>query len=194
MSKSYGLVFPKEPGLQPKTFIRRIVCLLCSVLFCCCTASAQTGMPPAPAALLDHLTGTWILRGTIAGKQTTHDVQAAWVLNHEYIQLHETSREKNAGGGPAYDAIVYIGWDSKERHYTCLWLDSTSGEGLSLEVIGRANPAGDSIPFVFTVSATDQIRTTFSYDKVGDSWQWLIDNVVNGQTKRFANVTLNRAR
>ncbi len=147
-----------------------------------------------PTALLDHLAGKWILQGTIAGKPTTHDVQAAWVLHHEYLQLHEISREKSASGSPAYEAIVYIGWDAKARQYTCLWLDSTSGEALSTEVIGRANPSGDSIPFIFAASASDQIQTTFRYDKVADTWQWLIDNVVNGQTQHFADVKLSRAR
>ncbi len=171
--------------------IRGMVCVLCSVLFCC-SVSAEPEMPSAPTALLNHLAGTWILRGTIAGKPTTHDVEATWVLNHEYLQLHEISREKNAGGGPAYEAIIYIGWDAKTQQYACLWLDSTSGDGLSSGVIARANPAGDSIPFIFPLSASDQIRTTFSYDKAADTWQWLIDNVANGKTQRFADVRLNR--
>jgi len=174
-------------------FVRGLICGLCSVLFCC-SLSAESGMPPAPAALLHHLTGTWVLQGTIAGKTTTHDVEAAWVLNHEYLQLHETSREKSAGGGAAYEAIIYIGWDAKAQQYVCLWLDSTSGEGLSSGIMARANQAGDSIPFVFKLSASDQIHTTFSYDKSADTWHWTIDNVVGGQTKRFADVKLSRVR
>jgi hypothetical protein len=173
--------------------IRATIGMLGSVLFCfCVSVSAAAEMPSAATALLNHLTGNWVLRGTIAGKPTTHDVQAVWVINHEYLQLHEISREKNASGGPAYEAIVYIGWDTKAKQYTCLWLDSTSGDGLSSGVIGRASPAGDSIPFVFTLSASDQIRTRFSYDKTAGTWQWLIDSVTDGRTQPFANVTLNR--
>ncbi len=47
-------------------------------------------------SLLDHMIGKWVLQGTIAGKETTHDVIAEWVLSHQYLQLHETSREKKA--------------------------------------------------------------------------------------------------
>jgi len=172
---------------------RGIVCVLCFFLFCC-PVSAEPAVQSPPTALLDHLAGNWILRGTIAGKPTTHDIQAAWVLNHEYLQLHETSREKNASGAAAYEAIVYISWDEKAGQYTCLWLDSTAGGGLSAEGLAHANRAGDSIPFIFTLSASDQIHTTFRYDKAADTWQWLIDNVVNGRTKRFADVKLNRER
>ena len=171
--------------------IRRIVCLVCSALFCCSVAAQ---IPAAPAALLNHLAGTWVLQGTIAGKPTTHDVHAEWVLNHEYLELHETSREKNAGGVPAYEAIIYIGWDAKAQQYVCLWLDSTSGDGLSSGILARANQSGDSIPFVFKLSASDQIHTTFSYDKAADTWQWIIDNIANEKTRRFADVRLNRTR
>jgi len=173
--------------------LRVAVCALCSFLICG-SVSAEPEMPTAAAALLSHLAGTWMLRGTIAGKQATHDVHAAWVLNGEYLQVHEISREKNAKGAPAYEAIIYIGWDAKAQQYVCLWLDSTSGDGLSSGVIARANPAGDTIPFIFTTSASDQINTTFSYDKATGTWQWLIDNVENRQTHRFANVRLTWAR
>ena len=172
--------------------IRAMVCGLCCVLLCGAVAAAVE-MPSGPAALLDHLAGTWILQGTIAGKPTTHDVQAAWVLNHEYLELHETSREKNAAGAPAYYAIIYIGWDAQAQQYVCLWLDSTSGDGLASGVMARATPAGNSIPFIFTLSASNQIHTTFSYDKAAGTWQWLIDNLVNGKTQRFADVKLTRA-
>ena len=173
--------------------VRAMFCGLCSVLLCG-SLSAEPDMPSAPAALLNHLAGTWILQGTIAGKQTTHDVQAAWVLNHEYLQVHEISREKNAGGGAAYEAIIYIGWDAKAKQYVCLWLDTTSGDGLSSGIIARANQSGDSIPFLFNISASDQIRTTFRYDKTGGTWQWVIDNVDNGRTQRFADVRLSPVR
>ena len=158
------------------------------------SAWTQSAMPPAPTALLNHLAGTWVLRGTIAGKPVTHDVQAQWVLNHEYLQLHEVSREKDAKGIPAYEAILYLGWDAKAQQYVCLWLDSTSGDGLSSGILARASQAGDSIPFLFKLPGSDEIRTTFTYDKAADTWRWLIDNSANGKTQRFADVKLSRSK
>lgn len=168
-----------------------------SAVFCTLfSCSFLAGQNPAAEAnkLLDHLAGKWVLQGAIAGKQTTHDVEASWVLNREYVQLHETSREKDASGRAAYEAIVYLTWDVKAHQYTCLWLDSTAGGGLSAEGLAHANLAGDSIPLLFTLSAADQIHNTFSYDKSNDTWQWVIDNIEKGQAQHFANVTLRRAR
>ena len=134
------------------------------------------------------------MKGMIGGKETTHDVQASWVLNREYLRLHEVSREKKPNGAPAYEAIVFIGWDDKAQQYTCLWLDSTAGNGLSAQTIARATPTANSIPFIFTISAADSLHTTFNYDSRADTWQWLIDDVQNGKTDRFADVKLTRAK
>jgi len=165
------------------------------VLLACTIASAAQTQSTPPSPLLDHLAGTWVLKGTIAGKQTTHDVQADWVLRHEYLQIHEISREKDSAGKPAYEAIVTIGWDPKvANQYVCLWLDSTSGKGLTSEGFGRGNPSGDAIPFVFTISPTNLVHTTFTYRKGTDTWQWLIDEVENGKTDRFADVELTRTK
>ena len=62
--------------------------------------SAQQSTQKDP--LLDRLAGNWTLQGTIAGHETTHDIESEWILGHEYLGLHETSREKNAQGQPAY--------------------------------------------------------------------------------------------
>jgi len=145
--------------------------------------------------LLDRLAGNWVLTGTIGGKQTTHDVHAGWVLRREYLQIHEISREKNANGEPAYEAIILVSWDPKANQYACLWMDSTAGGALTSPVTCRATPAADdSIPFVFTLSPTESLHTTFAYRRATDQWRWTIDDQTNGKTDRFADVALSRKR
>jgi len=112
------------------------------------SSSAFAQEPTRQDSLLDHLTGSWTLQGTIAGHETTHDIESEWVLNHEYLQLHETSRGKNAQGQPAYEAIVFIEWDKSSNEYKCLWLDSTSGGGLSAP-IAQGKRGNDEITFFF---------------------------------------------
>lgn len=155
---------------------------------------AQELKASSPQELLDHLAGRWVLQGTIGGKKTTHEVQADWVLKREYLRLHEVSREKDAQGNPAYEAIVFIGWEAKTGEYACLWLDSTAGGGLSAQGIAHGKQSGDSIPFLFALSASDSILNTFIYDRGADTWKWLIDDASNGKTERFADVKLSRSR
>lgn len=155
------------------------------------SASAQE--PTHKDPLLDRLTGSWILQGTIAGRETTHDIDSEWVLNHEYLRFHETSREKNAQGQPAYEAIVFIEWDESSNEYKCLWLDSTGGGGLS-NPIAQGKRGSDEITFLFKDKddKNSGVRTTFAYNKAADTWSWLIDNESGGKRTSFARVKLTR--
>jgi hypothetical protein len=142
--------------------------------------------------LLDRLAGSWILQGTIGRHETTHDVESEWVLRNEYLRLHETSREKNAQGQPAYEAFIFIEWEESAGEYRCLWLDSTGGGGLSVPAaIGKRG--NDEITFFFKDKGRDSgTRTTFAYSKGADAWSWLIDNDEGGRRTPFANVKLTR--
>jgi hypothetical protein len=141
--------------------------------------------------LLDQMTGNWILKGTIDGKETTHDITTAWVLGHQYIRITEISREKNASGKPEYEASVFISFDTKKNEYTCLWLDNTGNGGLSAQAVGHAKLEANKIEFIFKISDTSTFHTVFLYDK-SDSWQWIMDDEENGKYQPFARVKLTR--
>jgi hypothetical protein len=142
--------------------------------------------------LLDHFVGKWVLTGTISGAATTHDVTAAWVLGHQYVRFHEISREKDAKGQPAYEAIVFIGWDQPTGQYSCLWLDNTGGGGLVGQAIAHAKRESDKIAFLFKSADGSLFHTTFAYDKKADSWKWMMDNEEKGKLTPFARVKLAR--
>jgi hypothetical protein len=143
--------------------------------------------------LLDRLAGKWVLTGEVAHKQATHDVSAAWVMNHQYLEIRETSREKNADGSPFYDATVYIGWDESTKHYACVWLDDYGS--ISTQSLGYAVRAGDSIPFVFQDRDDDgKFHTTFAYDAASNRWTMNMDQGPDGKLKPFARMTLTPAK
>jgi hypothetical protein len=151
-------------------------------------ASAQTSRPPGE--LLERMAGSWVLEGTISGKRTTHDVVANSVLNRQYVQLHEVSREQDAQGRPAYEALVYLTWEQSRGEYSCLWLDSTSNAGLSNGVICRAKPSGDELRLLFEYADGSTFHTTFAYDRTADTWQWKMDGEEKGQLTPFARMIM----
>ncbi len=170
--------------------MKRNLAILALLFLSSFSASAQE--PTRNDPLLDRLAGSWILQGTIAGHQTTHDIESEWVLNHEYLRLHETSREKNAKGQPAYEAIILIEWNEPSSEYKCLWLDSTGGGGLSAP-IAQGKRGNDEITFFFRDKDKDSgVDTTFAYSKGTDTWSWLIDNEDGGKRTSFARVKLTR--
>jgi len=170
--------------------MRTVFQLFAAIVLVAFSASAQ--QPTLQDPLLEHLIGNWVLQGTIAGKDTTHDVVSEWVLGHEYVRLHEVSREKNAKGQAAYEAIVFIGWDQSSSRYACLWLDSTGGGGLSAQAIAYAKRSGDEIPFLFKGQDGSIFHTTFAYSKGTDTWQWLMDGEEGGKFQPFARVKLTK--
>lgn len=169
--------------------MKSILGIVALIALAALSTSAQ--QPPRQDPLLDHMTGNWILQGTVTGTETTHDVDADWVLRHEYVRIHETSREKNAQGQPLYEAIVFIGWDTASSQYTCLWLDTTGGNGLSRDAIGHGKRNGDEISFFFE-SKDGNFHTTFAYYKSDDTWRWIMDNDMSGKLSPFARLKLAR--
>jgi hypothetical protein len=155
------------------------------------SGSAFAQQPPTNSPLLDHLAGHWVLRGTLAGKQTTHDVDADWILDHHYLRIRETSREKNSSGKPQYEALVIIGWNPKPQTYVAIWLDVYGGMGT--ESMGVAQKQESSLPFVFKDKKGEiDFTNDFIYNQKTDSWEWELDNVVNGEHKPFGRVKLTR--
>jgi hypothetical protein len=142
--------------------------------------------------LLERLAGRWVMRGVIAKQQTTHDIDARWVLDKEYLQIHEVSREKDAAGKPQYEAIVHVVWDPKAGEYACLWLDTTGIANFPPEGVGHAKPERDKMSFVFK-DADGGIHTTFTYDRTANTWSWTIDNDVKGALTPFARLKLTRS-
>lgn len=170
--------------------MRLILVMMVLTVFIPCLTWAQPIKNPND--LLEHLNGEWVLEGTIDGRQTTHDVIASWVLNRQYIQLQEVSREKDKTGCPEYEALVYITWELDRGEYSCLWLDSTGNTGLSGDAVGHAKLSGDEIPFLFFVGDGRAFHTTFIYDRSKDMWRWTMDGEDGDQLVPFARVTLER--
>ena len=147
--------------------------------------------PPVSSPLLDRLVGTWILQGTIAGKQTTHDITSEWVANHHYLRMHEVSREKSADGSPQYDAFIHIGWDEEKKIYPIIFLDNFWG--IEPTSIGAAEPKENELLFVWKdEKGAVGFTNDFVYDQKADSWQWIMDNVVSGTHKPFGRAILTR--
>jgi hypothetical protein len=177
---------------------RRILFAMGTMLLAGCvqTQALRTSEPSQTAAnasrseaMLSRLVGSWLLTGTIAGQAATHDVDAEWTLQRKYVRISEVSREKGDNGLPAYEATILIGW--LDDHYVCFWFDNT--EVASGDVTCRAAEGANSMAFEFRDAEGALILTnTFTYDGVGDSWRWRLDNIQDGAPQLFGDVTLRR--
>lgn len=144
--------------------------IACALLLMASPCAAQQATLRDP--LLDDLQGHWVIRGIIAGKPATHDLSADWVLEHQYLRLHEVSRDKRADGQPSYEASVHVGWNQPTSTYGCVWLDDFGG--LNTQSVGSAAKKEYELPFVFSNLDKTLTRTTMTYDPRGGTWHWTI--------------------
>jgi len=164
--------------------------LITTTLFILAVSACFAQQPTLHDEFLDHLAGRWVLQGTIAGKKTTHDVDAQWVMQHQYLRIHEVSRELNPQGEPAYEATVYVGWNQAISQYGCVWLDTYGG--LLPVSLANAKRNGNEIPFLFR----DEHRvfhTTFRYHPDAGTWDWDMDSETTGKLTPFARLILTPA-
>ncbi len=167
---------------------------------CCQPAPrmSDASLPSKPTRavdpLLDAMTGKWVASVTVMGTQRVDDIDAKWILNGGYLQLHELSEKKDTAGKSVYEAIVLMEIDPKTHEYNCLWLDTTGGGGLSPHhTIGQGKMEGDSIPLLFKSSNGDLFHTTFVYNRSENTWKWILDGESDGKLEPFARLTLTKA-
>jgi hypothetical protein len=157
------------------------------------SAAAFAQSPPVNSPLLDHLAGKWVVQSSISGRSSTRDIDAEWVIQHHYLRLHETSREKNALGNPQYEAMVYVTTGPEKNQIQCVWLDVFAG-GPGLTTLGVADSKDNEIPFVFKDDKGEiNFTNDFIYDAKTDSWQWTMNNVDHGKAIPFGIEKLTRA-
>jgi len=56
-----------------------------------------TEISPSSPRCSRQLAASWPLQGSLAGQETTHDIESERVLSHEYHRLHETSEDSVQG-------------------------------------------------------------------------------------------------
>src|SRR5579864_3631489 len=81
---------------------------------------------PLKDDLLDNLEGQWKLKGTIVGHPGDADLEAGWVLNHQFLKIHEKGTSV-IPGRPVYEADVYVGYDNASERYVIHWIDIYGG-------------------------------------------------------------------
>ncbi len=140
--------------------------------------------------LLENMVGTWKLNGRIAGREANHTVDADWVLNHQFLRIHEKDNGASKDGAVPYEAIVMIGYDNASEHYMAHWTDIYGGR--FSETLGYGTRSGNEIRFTFEYP-DGPFHTTFRWKPDSSQWQWLMEGKnKQGQWTEFANVSLIR--
>ena len=134
---------------------------------------------------IEQLAGDWQLKRQIRGREVENTVKAEWVLNHQFLQIHM----KDVAVPPAYEALVYIGYQHADQRYVAHWLDVFGGK---FSAVGYGKRDGDSIAFVFRYD-DGPFYNTFRWDAATQSWTMTMESAgKDGKRQLFAIDTLRR--
>jgi hypothetical protein len=148
-----------------------------------CLAGPLFAQAPAPPAspVLDRLVGHWAMEGTVRGKQVRYRLEAAWTLQHRFVELHMLDTEHTP---PQYEARVFVGPDTLPNHVVAHWLDNTGAAYSVPPATGQIQADSLTLDFPYPEGA---FHDSFVLDRVRDSWTIRLDaRDKAGGWKRFA--------
>lgn len=135
--------------------------------------------------LIARLEGRWNLTRAIRGTEVRNTVNAAWVLNHQFLMLEMTDAKQP----PAYEAIVLIGYVHATGRYVAHWTDTWGGK---FSAIGTGTRTGNSIEFRFDYE-DGPFFNTFTWSPAEQRWTFRMENqAADGSRRAFATDTLVR--
>jgi len=138
--------------------------------------------------LVDRLAGNWTLSGQVLGREAHHNVEAEWVLNHQFVRIHEKTTPTAPASESRYEAIWFLGYDAVSGRYV-LHLMDVFGARYS-ETLGYGTRDGNSLRFLFEYP-DGPFYTTFRWIPDTGSWQWLLEQKnKDGKWTNFADLKL----
>jgi len=163
-----------------------------SLILVTLTASAVAQLPaPWQDGLVDHLSGTWKVEGQVMGHDAHHEIQAEWVLNHQFLRIHEKTAANVPKSEQPYEAIWFLGYDPVSEKYVLHLMDVFGAR--SSETLGWGWQEGNQIKFVFEYP-DGPFHTTFRWNPESGTWQWLMEQKgKDGKWSPFADLKLTKA-
>jgi hypothetical protein len=122
----------------------------------------------AAERFLDNLVGEWKISRKIRGTVVGNTLQAAWVLQHRFVQLHMRDVKEPS----EYEALVLIGYEEKNDRYVAYWCDSF---GPDYAAVGVGKRQDNVIQFTFNYS-DGPFHNTFTWDPLASTWTFVMES------------------
>ena len=139
---------------------------------------------------LDRLVGSWTLTGNMGSIELRQKVNARWVIQDQFLEVHCIEEESVKQDQPLYEAVYMLGYDSQSEEYS-MHLFDTFGASYALTV-GVGKHRGDSIEFLFEYP-NGLFSNTFTWKQETGEWEMLLrQQAENDEWKVFAKKMLTR--
>ena len=137
--------------------------------------------------LLNHFVGKWIVSGTVHGQEFKNiDLQVEWVLNHQFLQIHEKSRDIVPWLQTFYESLLFIGYDQPNNRYVAHLMNVMGGDNqLAYLLFGKRANNEINLVSQFTDSASGSFDSeSFIWQPESKSWHWIAKMVNKGKEEQ----------
>ena len=121
--------------------------------------------------LLNHLVGNWSVSGMGHGEPFKNlTLKAEWILNHQYLQIHEKGTDTIPWLKLPWEAVFLIGYNPANKRYVVYEL-TIRGVDTPYEGFSYASRSGNELKIASKTSPDEFINQRFIWDPVSGSWR-----------------------
>jgi hypothetical protein len=139
---------------------------------------------------LHRLVGLWTLTGKMGSTELRQKVNARWVIQGQFLEVHCIEAGSATQDQPLYEAVYMLGYDSQSKEYS-MHLFDTFGASFA-RTVGIGKRRNDSVEFLFEYP-NGLFSNTFIWNKNSEGWEMLLKQKESkDKWKVFAKKTLTR--
>jgi hypothetical protein len=139
---------------------------------------------------LNKLVGSWSLTGNMGSTGLKQKVNARWVIQGQFLEVHCMDEGSVTQSQPLYEAVYMLGYDSQTKEYS-MHLFDTFGASFA-QTVGVGKRHGDSVEFLFEYPS-NLFSNTFTWHQETGEWEMLLrQKEENDNWKVFAKKTITR--
>lgn len=132
--------------------------------------------------LMDHLVGKWDVSAIVYGQKFTLDREAEWVLDHQYIRIHEKSREVIPWLKTPFERTIFIGYNRLNKRYIVYELTVHGAGGpIRPEGFSYAERTGNELKTTLTNGSDMVINQRFTWEPESGTWRFHGRRVIDGK-------------
>jgi hypothetical protein len=128
------------------------------------------------------MVGRWVVNVDVYGHKFTSDREAEWTLSHQYMRIHEKSREVVPWLKIPFERIMYIGYNHSSKRYVVYELNVHGADTpFAPEGFSYGLRSGNELAVEHKNGADVLAKSRLLWDPASKTWNMQSWRVINGK-------------
>lgn len=177
--------FKKFIDTKRSKTIPKMIILITLIVFLAPCSFAQTAGDSTRRFyddLLNNLVGKWDVSAIVHGQKFTLDREAEWVMDHQYLRIHEKSREVIPWLKVPFERTIFIGYNHQSKRYVVYELTVHGADGpFQPEGFSYGDRTGNELRMDLTKGSEVVITQRLTWEPESRSWHFQGRQVIAGK-------------